>query len=316
MSGLIEAGAARPERTIRHAIGCVGVGLHSGARVALTLHPAEAGSGIRFRRADRPGTPMLPARHDLVVGTTLCTTLGISNGPRVQTVEHLMAAFAACEIDNVLVELSGPEVPAMDGSAQPFVFLIECAGIVEQERPRRLIEVLKPVAAAAEGAWARLEPAPALALECRIEFAHPLIGSQTAALVFTGETFKSGCAAARTFGFADAVEDLRARGFARGGSLKNTVVLDDGRVLNAEGLRFKDEFARHKLLDAVGDLYLAGAPLIGHYVGHCAGHALNNRLLHNLFADPAAWRPRHEGEGEAAERAVPAAERSHALAGG
>jgi UDP-3-O-[3-hydroxymyristoyl] N-acetylglucosamine deacetylase len=312
MNEAIEVDTTPRERTIRHAIGCVGVGLHSGARVALTLRPAEPGSGIRFRRADRPGTPMLPARHDLVVATTMSTTLGISNGPRVGTVEHLMAAFAACGIDNLVVELSGPEVPAMDGSAQPFIFLIECAGIVEQETPRRVIEVLKPVTVTAEGAWARLEPAPAPALNCRIEFAHPAIGSQSLDLVFTPEGFKSAIAPARTFGFAETLDELRARGLARGGTLRNAVVLDATRVLNPEGLRFNDEFVRHKLLDAVGDLYLAGAPLKARYVGHCAGHTLNNRLLHHLFADRSAW---HSPNDDGRPQQPPLVERAHALAG-
>jgi UDP-3-O-[3-hydroxymyristoyl] N-acetylglucosamine deacetylase len=294
MTGSIEAGTVRPERTIAHAIGCVGVGLHTGARVALTLHPADPSTGIRFHRADRPGTAPLPARHDLVVGTARSTTLGSSNGPRIGTVEHLMAAFAICGIDNALVELSGPEVPAMDGSAQPFVFLIECAGTVEQSAQRRVIEVLKPVTAAMDGAWARLEPAAAFAMDCRIDHPHPLIGAQSLALTFGAESFRGSIAAARSFAVADSLDELRASGQRPGGSLKNSVVFASTRVLNPEGLRGPDEPVRHKMLDALGDLYLAGAPLLGRYVGHRAGHELNNRLLHNLLADHDAWRVLNE----------------------
>jgi UDP-3-O-[3-hydroxymyristoyl] N-acetylglucosamine deacetylase len=283
------AGEAR-QRTLLHAIGCVGVGLHSGARTALTLHPAPVGHGIRFRRVDRPGTAAIAARYDHVVDTALCTTLGLPGGPRVATVEHILAAFAACEIDNALVDVSGPEVPAMDGSAQPFVFLIECAGTVEQEAERPTIEVLKRVSASSDTGWAALEPADGLVLDCRIEFDNPLVGTQERVHRFRPEAFRSEIAPARTFGFAEAVEELRSRGMALGGSLKNAVVFARSRVLNDGGLRFADEPVRHKLLDAMGDLALAGARLRARYVGRRSGHALSSRLLHALFADPSAWR--------------------------
>lgn len=289
MSQAQSAGEAR-QRTLRHAIGCVGVGLHSGARTALTLHPAPVGHGIRFRRVDRPGSPAIPARYDNVVDTTLCTTLGLPGGPRVATVEHIVAAFAACEVDNVLVDVSGPEVPAMDGSAQPFVFLIECAGIVEQDAERPVIEVVKRVSASSDTGWVALEPADGLILDCRIEFDNPLVGAQERTQLFRPETFRNEIAPARTFGFAEAVEELRSRGMALGGSLKNAVVFARDRVVNGEGLRFRDEPVRHKLLDAVGDLALAGAALRGRYVSRRAGHALTNRLLHTLFSDADAWR--------------------------
>lgn len=278
------------QRTLRHAIGCVGIGLHSGARTALTLHPAAVGHGIRFRRADRPGTAAIPARYDNVVDTTLCTTIGLPGGPRVAMVEHILAAFAACEIDNALVDVSGPEIPIMDGSAQPFVFLIECAGIVEQDEERPVIEVVKRVSASADSSWAALEPSPELMLDCRIEFANPLVGMQERVHRFRPEAFRSEIVPARTFGFAEAVEELRSRGMALGGSLKNAVVFGGDRILNEEGLRFRDEPVRHKLLDAVGDLALAGSRLRARYTGRRAGHALSNRLLHALFADPSAWR--------------------------
>jgi UDP-3-O-[3-hydroxymyristoyl] N-acetylglucosamine deacetylase len=248
------------------------------------------GHGIRFRRADRPGTATIAARYDNVVDTTLCTTLGLPGGPRIAMVEHILAAFAACEIDNALVDVSGPEIPVMDGSAQPFVFLIECAGIVEQDDDRPVIEVVKRVSASADSSWAALEPAPELVLDCRIEFANALVGVQERVHRFRPEAFRAEIVPARTFGFAEAVEELRSRGMALGGSLKNAVVFGPDRVLNEEGLRFRDEPVRHKLLDAVGDLALAGARLHARYTGRRAGHALSNRLLHALFADPSAWR--------------------------
>lgn len=284
------AAAARPQRTLRHTIGCVGIGLHSGARVALTLHPAPVDHGIAFRRADRPGAASIPARHDHVVDTTMCTTVGLVGGPRVAMVEHLMAALAACGIDNAVAEIAGPEVPVMDGSAQPFVFLIECAGVEEQGGNRPTIEVLRPVRVHSDGGWAALEPSDELVLDCRIEFDHPLVGTQERVHAFRPESFKGEIAPARTFGFADAIDELRGRGLALGGSLKNAVVIGAERVLNEEGLRFPDEPVRHKLLDAVGDLYLAGAPIRGRFVGRRSGHALHNRLLRRLLADPSAWR--------------------------
>jgi UDP-3-O-[3-hydroxymyristoyl] N-acetylglucosamine deacetylase len=283
-------GTSRFQRTLRNPIGCVGVGLHTGAKVGLTLRPAPAGSGIRFQRTDRPGGAPIAARYDAVCDTTMCTTIGGADGSMVGTIEHLMAAFAACEIDNVLVEVGGPEIPIMDGSAQPFVFLIECAGVVEQDAPRRWLEVLKPVTVTAHGKSARLEPGPGFAIDCEIEFEHPLIKSQAMRLGFSPARFKADIARARTFGFAERVEELWSRGLALGGSLKNAIVVSRDRILNEEGLRYDNEFVRHKVLDAVGDLYLAGAPLLGRFVGRCTGHALHNKLLRALFADPAAYR--------------------------
>jgi len=282
--------APRLQRTLRNPIGCVGVGLHTGAKVAMTLYPAAPDSGIRFKRYDRPGTAAIPARYDHVCDTTMCTTLGGADGARVATVEHLLAALAACEIDNALIEVDGPEVPIMDGSARPFVFLIECAGVAEQPRARRWIEVLKPLTVFAHGKSARLEPASGLEVDCEIWFDHPLIASQTLRFAFDPDTFKAEIAEARTFGFAERVEELWSRGLALGGSLDNAVVVSRERVLNDGGLRFADEFVRHKVLDIIGDLYLAGVPLIGRFTGCCAGHTLHNKLLRGLFADPSAWR--------------------------
>jgi UDP-3-O-[3-hydroxymyristoyl] N-acetylglucosamine deacetylase len=293
---LFERGAHRPEagprgqRTLGNPIGCVGTGLHTGAKVSLTLHPAPPDSGLRFLRYDRPGKAVIPARFDRVCDTTTCTVLGDPGGAMVGTVEHLMAALAICEIDNVLIEVGGPELPIMDGSAQPFVFLIECAGIVEQARPRRWIEVLKPVTVGVHGKFARLEPADRLIIDCEIQFEHPLIARQALAIAFDPDAFKADIARARTFGFAERVEDLWSRGMTLGGSLRNTVVISRERVLNEEGLRFPDELVRHKVLDVLGDLYLAAAPLVGRFIGRSAGATLHNKLLRALFADPGAWR--------------------------
>ena len=278
------------QRTLRNPIGCVGTGLHTGAKVSLTLHPAGPDTGVRFLRYDRPASLPVPARFDQVCDTTMCTALGDPGGTVVGTVEHLMAALAICEIDNVVVEVGGPELPIMDGSAQPFVFLIECAGTVEQERPRRWIEVLKPVSLEAHGKYARLEPADGLILDCAVHFEHPLIDSQAMCIAFDPEAFKTEIARARTFAFAERVEELWSRGLARGGSLKNAVVVSRDRVLNEEGLRFADEFVRHRVLDSLGDLYLAGAPLRARLTARSAGHTMHNKLLRALFADPAAWR--------------------------
>ena len=291
------------QHTLRTSIGCVGVGLHSGIKIALTLHPADADSGIRFKRKDLGEDAPIQALFDQVCDTTMCTSIGQRDGAFVGTIEHLMAALAAMEIDNVLIEIDGPEVPIMDGSARPFLFLIECAGIAEQDQPRHRIEILKPVTVTAHGKSARLEPAAPLAIDddpalaerfevaCRIEFDHPLIKSQSMVHALTPERFKTDIAAARTFGFAERVEELWSRGLALGGSLKNAVVVSQDKVLNEDGLRFEDEFVRHKVLDCIGDLYLAGGPIIGRFVGDCAGHAMHNKLLRALFADPTAWRP-------------------------
>jgi UDP-3-O-[3-hydroxymyristoyl] N-acetylglucosamine deacetylase len=282
--------AGRCQKTLRNPIGCVGTGLHTDARVSLTLHPAAPDSGVRFLRYDRPGGAPIPARFDQVCDTAISTALGDPSGTVVGMVEHLMAALAICEIDNVLVEVSGPELPIMDGSAQPFVFLIECAGTVEQPRPRRWVEVLRPVTIEAHGKWARLEPAARPVIDCEIHFEHPLIKSQAMSIEFDAEAFKSEIARARNFGFAERVEDLWSRGLSLGGCLKNTVVVSRDRVLNEDGLRFPDEFVRHRVLDTLGDLYLATAPVLGRFIGRSAGPTLHNKLLRALFADATAWR--------------------------
>jgi UDP-3-O-[3-hydroxymyristoyl] N-acetylglucosamine deacetylase len=284
MLGEIETAS---QRTLKTRIGCRGVGLHSGHKVAMTLAPAPPGTGIVFRRSDAGAEIAATWRN--AVEAPLSTVLSNGEGITVGTVEHLMAALCGAEIDNAVVELDGPEVPIMDGSAAPFLFLIECAGVVEQDSARRAIKVLKPVGIVEDGASASLAPDHGFSLSFEIDYDNALIRRQDIALVMDGPTFKSELSRARTFGLIDDVDRLRAAGFARGGSLDNAVVVSGDHVLNSGGLRYADEFVRHKLLDALGDLYLAGGPLIGQFRGMRSGHAHTRRLLAALFADPGAW---------------------------
>jgi UDP-3-O-[3-hydroxymyristoyl] N-acetylglucosamine deacetylase len=283
-------GSAAHQKTLKAAIQCRGVGLHTGARINLVIHPAAAGTGIVFRRRDLGGVE-IAAHWRNIVESTLCTTLGNDAGMKISTIEHLMAALAGLEIDNAIVELDGPEVPVMDGSAAPFVFLIECAGITEQVAPRRGIKVLKPVRVGVSGNSASLTPADGFRLSFAIDFASGAIRQQELSYDLDAENFKHEISRARTFGFLDEVERMRQAGLARGGSLENAVVISGDRVLNKEGLRYDDEFVRHKVLDALGDLYLAGGAIQGHFHGVRSGHALNRQLVEALFADPSAWRP-------------------------
>lgn len=301
--GPAEAGPRLTQRTLANAIDCTGIGLHSGRRVHLTLSPAPADSGIVFRRTDTGFE--IPARYEHVNDTTLATVIGVPGDPvrHVGTIEHVMAALCAAGIDNAVVGVDGPEVPAMDGSAAPFSFLIACAGIVEQAAPLSVIEVLRPVRARDGDATAALLPAhprgaALLTLSMEIRFDSAAIGRQERTLALTAPAFAAEIAPARTFGFAEELQRLRAAGLARGGSLANAIAVSGGRVLNPEGLRFADEFVRHKLLDAVGDLALAGMPIRGRFIGHRSGHRLNNVLLRTMLADrtsfrivPAASRP-------------------------
>jgi UDP-3-O-[3-hydroxymyristoyl] N-acetylglucosamine deacetylase len=281
------------QRTLRAAIDCVGVGLHSGRRVTMVLAPAPAGTGVVFRRADLPGRPAISARHDRVVDTRMCTVLGDPTDPelRVGTVEHVLAALAGLGVGNAIIEVDGPEVPILDGSAADIVFLIGCAGVVEQDEAATVIEVLRPVRVEHGRAFAELRPGrDTLDLAMSIDFEAAAIGRQALTLRLTPESFRRDLADSRTFALADEVGRLREMGLALGGNLANAVVVEGARVLNPTGLRHADEFVRHKMLDAVGDLSLAGAPLRGRFIGHCSGHALNNRLLRDLFASPANWR--------------------------
>jgi UDP-3-O-[3-hydroxymyristoyl] N-acetylglucosamine deacetylase len=283
------------QRTLKSRIPCVGIAVHSGRRVSLTLLPAPADHGIVFRRTDLGRD--IPATYNRVVDTKLCTTIG-EGSARVGTIEHLMAALAGAGVDNVLVEVDGPEVPIMDGSAAPFSFLLECAGIVSLETPRKVIEIVRPVRVTDGKAIAELRPfdasdgriaVPTLNLEVSIDFAEAAIGRQTRTLRLTPENFREAVAPARTFALASDIDHLRELGLAKGGSLDNAIVVDGARVLNPGGLRMKDEFVVHKLLDAVGDLALAGAALHGRFIAHRPGHSLNNKLLRALFARRDSW---------------------------
>lgn len=285
-------GAIARQHTLKSSISCTGVGLHSGTKTTLVLHPAEAGSGIRFRRVDARGKgAIIPALWSNVTDTRLNTCISNEDGISVKTIEHLMSALAGMGVDNALIDIDGEEVPVMDGSAAPFVFLIECAGLVEQSAPRQVIKVLKRVTVTDGNKIATLAPSEDFTLAVDIDFAAAAIGHQQVSLTVDASAFKAEISRARTFGFEQEVEAMRAAGLGRGGSLDNAVVIaGDGKgVLNKEGLRYDNEFVRHKLLDALGDLSLAGAPLEASFRGTRTGHALNNMLLRALFADSSAW---------------------------
>lgn len=280
------------QQTLNTNIHCSGVGLHSGRRVRMVLRPAPVDHGIVFVRSDLPlARAVIPARWDLVSDTRLCTLLTNEAGASVGTVEHLMAALRGCGIDNAIVEVDAAELPIMDGSSAPFVFLIECAGIKVQDQPRRLIRVLKEVRVQDGDKVVSLSPSPVSTFRAEIIYDNTaLIRRQEGFLRLADGSFKAEVADSRTFGFAHEVEAMRKAGLGLGGSLDNAVVIEGDRVLNPGGLRHADEFIRHKLLDAVGDLYLAGGQILGHFQGTRPGHAMNNALLRAMFADEAAWR--------------------------
>lgn len=282
------------QRTIQKTISTKGVGLHSGRRVELTLRPAAPNTGIVFHRVDLPQVVDLPAKADQVGNTRLASVLQ-QGDVRVSTVEHLMSALAGLGIDNLHVDLTAEEVPIMDGSAGTFVYLLRSAGLQEQAAPKKFLRVLKTVEVregeGKDAKWARLEPYNGFALSFSIDFKHPAIDSTAnfATVDFEKDSYAKTIARARTFGFASEVEALRSIGLARGGSLDNAIVLDEYRVLNSDGLRFEDEFVKHKILDAIGDLYLIGHPLVAHYVACKSGHGLNNQLARALLAQQDAW---------------------------
>ncbi len=278
------------QRTLKNCIKATGVGLHSGKKVLVTLRPAAAHSGIVFRRVDVTPAVEIPARAENVGDTRLSTSLARGE-VRIATVEHLLSAFAGLGIDNAYVDVSAPEVPIMDGSAGPFVFLIQSAGIEEQSAPKQFVRIKRPLAVEDGDKWARLEPFDGFKVSFSIDFDHPLFDEtiKFAEVDFSTTSFVKEVSRARTFGFLKEVEMLREKDLALGGSLQNAVVIDDYRVLNEDGLRYEDEFVRHKILDAIGDLYLLGHGLIGAFHGHKSGHALNNRLLRRLLADKSAW---------------------------
>jgi len=278
------------QRTLKTLIKTTGVGLHTGARVELTLRPAPENTGIVFHRVDLPQAVALPADARNVGDTRLSSSLE-KDGAKVSTVEHLMSALAGLGIDNLHVDVAGPELPIMDGSAGPFVFLLQSAGIVEQGAPKRYLRIKAPVEVKHGDKWARFDPHHGFVLDFTIDFPHPVFGSESRRVVidFAEHSYTKEVSRARTFAFMQDVETMREAGLALGGSLQNAIVLDETRILNSEGLRYDNEFAKHKVLDAIGDLYLLGHPLIGKYTAFKSGHALNNALSRALLARQDAW---------------------------
>ncbi len=282
------AGTTFFQRTLKRPTSCVGVGLHSGAPVTLRVMPAAADTGIVFVRVDLPGKPSVPARAEFVVSTTLATTLG-RDQCTVGTVEHLLSALSGVGIDNARIEVDGPEVPIMDGSAAPFAALVNEAGIRVQDKTKSFLIIRRPVTVRDGDKRATIAPSKRLRIDCTIDFKHPLISDQTYGLEFSDRTYAKEIASARTFGFLRDVEKLQANGLARGGSLQNAIVVDEFSILNPEGLRFPDEFVRHKLLDTLGDVALMGRPVIGHLTVYKSGHALNHRLVMKVLSDPSNY---------------------------
>jgi UDP-3-O-[3-hydroxymyristoyl] N-acetylglucosamine deacetylase len=286
------------QRTLKSLTRAVGVGIHSGQKVELTLRPAPPDTGVVFRRVDLPTPVDIPVNAHSVSDTRMATTIspgGVPSGPKVQTIEHLLSAVCGLGIDNLYVDITADEVPVLDGSAASFVFLLQSAGIELQKAPKRFIKVTKPLEVReGEGRtlkWARLEPYHGYKLGFEIDFGHPAVDATGQRVVFDMGSghYKRDIARARTFGFTKDVETMRSRGLSLGGSMDNAIVMDEHRVLNAEGLRYDDEFVKHKILDAIGDLYVAGKPLLAAYSAFRSGHALNNKLLRALLADAGAY---------------------------
>lgn len=279
------------QRTLKNIIRATGVGVHTGQKVYLTLRPAPVNTGIIFVRADLDPAVEIPARAEYIGDTSrLCTCLS-KDGVRIATVEHLLSALAGLGIDNLYVEVSAPELPIMDGSAGPFVFLIQSAGIVEQEAAKKFLRIKKKVKVKHEDKWVSVEPYNGFQVDFQIEFDHPSISNETqhALVDFSSTSYVKEVSRARTFGFLSDYEYIRKQNIALGASLDNTVVLDEYKVLNQDGLRYKDEFVKHKILDVIGDLYLMGLPMIGRFKGFKSGHMMNNMLLAKLMADKKAF---------------------------
>ncbi len=277
------------QKTINSKVSCSGIGLHSGANVSITLTPAPCDSGIIFKRTDVENG-IIKAHYKNVVTTNLGTTLSNEFGVKIATIEHLMAALWGCGVDNLVIEINGPEVPIMDGSSEPFVFLIECAGINVQEKPRRVIEIMKKVRIEDKDKFIEVEPSKEFSIDLNIDFNHKAIQSQKFDYHSTFTSFKNDICRARTFAFKHEIEHLQKIGLIKGGSLDNAILVDTDGIVNKEGLRYKDEFVRHKALDFIGDIYLAGHYIIGHFSGSKTGHGINNKMLHELFKDDTAWR--------------------------
>ena len=278
------------QRTLRNSIKATGVGLHTGEKVLLTLSPAPVDTGIVFRRTDLNPVAEIPARADLVGETTLSTCL-IHNDARVSTIEHLLSAMAGLGVDNAYVDVTAPEIPIMDGSAAPFVFLLQSAGLVEQHAPKKFIRVKREVTVTDGDKSAKFLPLEGFKISFGIDFDHPVFkhSAATTEIDFSTTSFVREISRARTFGFVEEIEYLRSKGLARGGSMDNAIVIDDYKVLNNDGLRYEDEFVKHKVLDAIGDLYLLGYSLIGEYQAFKSGHALNNQALRTLISQKEAW---------------------------
>ena len=285
------------QRTLNKPISAAGVGLHTGQRVEMTLRPASEDIGIRFRRLDIHPAQEIQANAHNVTDTKLGTTI-TQNDASIMTVEHLLAAFSGLGIDNAYVDIHGPEVPIMDGSAASFILLVELAGIKEQKAPKKFLRIKKNVRVEENGKFAEFKPYNGYRLNFQIEFEHPMIQNKLTEFTFDFSTlnFLDQISRARTFGFLKEIETLRANNLALGGSLDNAIVLDDYRILNQDGLRFDDELVRHKILDAIGDLYLMGHILVGEFNGFKSGHELNNRLIRKLYADETAWEEVQESE--------------------
>lgn len=276
------------QRTISRSVNCSGVGVHSGRNVTLKIRPAPVNHGIKFIRTDLQDSPGIAARFNRVVDTSLATVIGV-DGFIVSTIEHLMACFAGLSIDNALVEVDGHEMPIMDGSAAPFARLMLDAGIVEQDALRCVLVIKKPICLESDGKSVSILPFPSYKITCSIEFDHPLIQRQTFSAEITEDIFADEISSARTFGFFHEVEQLKRFGLAKGGSLDNAIVMDKNGVLNPGGLRFQDEFVRHKLLDCIGDFSLLGLPLMGHVVTHKSGHAFHHAFLEKIFSEKSSW---------------------------
>lgn len=278
------------QKTLKSSIGCTGVGLHSGKKVTMSLNPAKPNTGIVFHRIDLAVEDrIVPARWDYVIDTLMATTIGNKSGACISTVEHLMAALAGCGIDNAIVEVDGAEVPVMDGSAAPFIFLVECAGMIEQNFPRKAIKIERPIEVGNADKFITATSSDTFSVKFEIDFKDTAVARQNLNMRLVNGTFKTEIARARTFGFVHEVDALRKAGLALGGSLDNAVVINGDTILNGDGLRYEDEFVRHKILDCVGDLYLAGAPIIGQIDALRSGHTLNNQFLVSLFSDESSW---------------------------
>lgn len=279
------------QRTINSVVSCNGIGLHSGMNVSMSLLPAPVDSGIVFRRTDiSAANGLVLANYKNVVDTNLGTTIANEYKVKVSTIEHLMAAIWGCGIDNLIVEINGPELPIMDGSSEPFVFLIECAGINIQDKPRRVIEVMKNISVTDNDKYINIEPAREFVVDLNIDFNHKQIQKQKFDFHSTYASFKNDLSRARTFGFQKEVEMMHSMGLAKGGSLDNAILIGEDGIVNKEGLRYDNEFVRHKTLDFIGDIYLAGNYIIGHFSASKSGHGINNKMLHQLLSDQSAWR--------------------------